>query len=125
MAPQLDTDRVTDVVLIPSRSAEVDDLLDREPPAGRTGPVRLLDDLTIERIEDSPTFMDACDPAGLDFYSTRQFVQRYSFVRQPAPINPSVFHCDPDNRIGTARQLSRYVVLNSHRTEYAARRLTH
>ncbi|HKH27273.1 MAG TPA: hypothetical protein VKA61_02935 [Sphingomicrobium sp.] len=126
MAPQLDVERVADVVLIASRSTDDDDLLDRELPAGwANGPVRLLDDLTIERIEDSDKFMDACDPAGLDFTSTRQFGQRYSFVRQPAPTRPSVFHCDPDNRIGTALQLSRYVVLNSHCTEYAARHLVH
>ena len=125
MAPQIDPQRVIDVVLIPARPTDDDDLVAREPAAGSTnGPIRLLDDLTIEYIEDSPVYLKACDPAGLNFESTPQFGQRYSFVRQPAPTGRVTFTCDWDGYIARALQLSRYVVLNSHCTEYAARRLT-
>lgn len=123
--PEVDLSHVMDVVVIPARSDDDDDQLDREPPAGWTnGPITLMDDLRIEWIEDSPSYMDACDPAGLNFKSTRQFGQRYAFVRQPAPTQPSLFHVDADGRIALALQLSRYVILNSHCTEVAARRLT-
>jgi hypothetical protein len=65
----------------------------------------------------------ACDPAHFDFPYALNDSQRYSFVRTPAPTEHGGFRWDQDELIQTAIQLSRYVVLNAHCTEVAARRI--
>lgn len=107
----------TDVALIPGDFAPCGEYT----PAG-ADPIHLSEGLSLERLpsEMAEEVLDAATPRGRDFDATRQFSQRYAFVRHHAPAEPT-FTFDSDGLLQTALQLSRLVVPNAHDTDYAVR----
>jgi len=67
--------------------------------------------------------MNACTQRGHYFMPTRQFGQRYSFIREIelGAFEDNPFNWDVDNRVLEAVMLSRLIVDNNASTQYAAR----
>jgi hypothetical protein len=120
---------IRDVLLVPTTVVEGDYAGEDEQPAGDPA-VEIADGLTLERLprEDSELVMNACTPRGHYFLGTRQFGERYTFVRQ---VDPAVyegersFGWDDGNMIWFAMVLSRLIRDNGHSFEFAARIVDH
>jgi hypothetical protein len=114
---------IRDVVIIPVSGALHPDWRSH-PPAGQPS-VRLTDELWLSRLPraDVEEFVRACRPAHLNFRFVDNVRERYAFVRSPGPTSAGVHNWDPDGLLQRAIALSRYIVLNAHCTEFAARRI--
>ncbi len=108
---------ITDVAIIEGDRVPFDDGTE---PAGDS-PVELLPGLTLECLphQELESYMDAAEPRGRNFKPTRQFGQRYSFVRRGAP--GPIYEWDSDSVIQDALMLSRLVRDNSHDVFYGVR----
>jgi hypothetical protein len=93
---------------------------DGTEPAGEP-PVVLATGLTLEVLpyEQSEAYMDAAESRGSNFKPTRQFSQRYAFVRRRAP--GPLYDWDPDSLIQHAIAMSRLIRDNNHDTHYSVR----
>jgi len=113
---------ITDVAVIAGDRVPADDGTE---PAGVPA-VELAPGLTLERLpyEEAEACLDASTPAGENFRPTRQFGQRYSFVRRHAPQTP-FYEWDSDLLIQYALALSRWVRDNAHSAEYTVRVIDH
>lgn len=115
---------ITDVVVIPASSN--DGGWADGGPAGDP-PVQLLPDLSLMRLpmEEALAYQKACEPRHLNFgVADPGGGHRYAFVRHPAPATARELHrFDPDDALHHALAMSRYLVLNAHCTEVAARRI--
>ena len=115
---------ITDVVVIPASSN--DGAWANGGPAGDP-PVQLLPDLRLTRLpmDDALAYQEACEPRHLNFGEVDPAGgHRYAFVRHPAPATLQQLHrFDPDEALHQALAMSRYLVLNAHCTEVAARRI--
>jgi hypothetical protein len=120
----LDRLNISDIVVVPANAAPHPADATHKP-AGDP-PILLAEHLQLIRLpwDEAEPYMDACEPASLNYHPHRQYGQRYPFVRSPAPRRPrSIYAFDSDGLIQTALQLSRLIVPNSHSIEYALRRV--
>jgi hypothetical protein len=114
----------TDLLIVTTsdRAGTLEDLQIHRP-AGQP-PVQLGRNIEIVRLpyDEAESYLNACEPQGIDPPPARQFGQRYTFVRRdaPAPDNPT---WDPDDSMLAAVALSRLIRPNPAGTEYALRRL--
>jgi len=108
---------ITDIAIIEGDLAPHDDGTE---PAGDP-PVQLVPGLTLERLpwDQFEPYMDAAESRGHNFQPTRQFGQRYAFVRRGAP--GPIYEWDSDSLIQDAVMLSRMVRDNAHDGSYAVR----
>lgn len=76
-------------------------------------------------MDDALAYRKACEPRHMNFgVADPGGGHRYAFVRHPAPATLQALHgFDPDDALHQALAMSRYLVLNSHCTEVAARRI--
>ncbi len=84
---------------------------------------KIADDLWIDRLSDdlAEQVFDSCEPPGLYVHKPpRPFQQLYTFVREPAPTDPT-YKWDSDRRLLTCVALSRFVHPTSISFRYAAR----
>jgi hypothetical protein len=105
---------ITEVVIVPA-------LTDDGSP-----PVQLLPDLSLCRLDPERVreYVRACNPANLHFAPYEDGGHRYAFVRHPVQTTLNKLHAfDEDDVLHSALALSRYFALNSHCTQYAARRI--
>ena len=114
---------ITDVAVIPTPGTP-HPAWRSHPPAGKP-PVSLTNELQIVRLSRAEVeeYQRACHPANLNFRPVYNASQRYSFVRHPAPTTKGGHNWDPDALIQRTLALSRYIVINAHCTEFAARRI--
>jgi hypothetical protein len=99
-------------------------------PAGRDGPVQLPADIRIECLEQefADRLLDAAEPRGENWGSTRQFGVVHAYVRpvwsEADGTEPDeLYHWDHQGRLYPCVQLSRLVRDNAVGTEYAIRLL--
>lgn len=116
--------RITDFLLVPNRDWAVsDEVYDAHPPA--VGPlasrereeVDLGTGVFIRFVPDADALMTACEPRGENFDPTRQYGQRYVFVRPDAPGS----NWDEDGALMACVALSRLVVPTAADMTYAGR----
>lgn len=87
-------------------------------------PLHLADDLWIGPLDKELVLatMNACEPAGENFRTVRQFYSSYAIVRENTPVpRGSELTWDSDGRIGLVIRMSRLVHPTSIGYEYAAR----
>jgi hypothetical protein len=108
---------ITDVAVVDGDRVSDEDGTE---PAGNP-PVRLAPGLTLEVLpyEHSEAYMDAAGSRGAAVKPTRQFGQRYAFVRRQAP--GPLYHWDPDTLIQHALAMSRLIRDNNHDAHYSVR----
>jgi len=115
---------ISDVVVIPA--SHTDGEWEDGGPAGDP-PVQLLPDLQLRRLasDEALAYQRACEPRHLNFDAVDAGGgHRCALARQPAPATlQDLHHFDPDDVIHQALAMSRYLVLNSHCTQVAARRI--
>lgn len=114
---------VSDVVVVPVLADDGD--WSGATPAGGE-PVQLLPDLQLRRLSRAEVreYIAACQPKDLHFKGYGDDAHRYAFVRHPVETSLNEIHgFDRDGVMHAALALSRYLVLNSHCTQYAVRRI--
>lgn len=113
-------EKATDYLVVPTREATAEELT-AHPPLGADGtPFEISDFVVIERLGSgvADRLMDECTPGNLK--ATRQYGERYSFVRRDAPTDLP-YDWDPDQEITSAIALSRLVRSNAYSTQFAVR----
>lgn len=114
---------ITELVIVPALPDD-EGWSEGDPAGGQ--PVQLLPDLTLCRLSRDQVreYVRACNPAHLHFKPYEDDGHRYAFVRHPVQTTLNRLHAfDEDDVLHSALALSRYFALNSHCTQYAARRI--
>lgn len=112
----------TDFLVVPTRQATAEELK-AHPPLGADGKsFEISDFVAVERLgsEVANRLMDECTPGNLG--ATRQYGERYSFVRRDAPL-VQPYDWDQDHEITLTVALSRLVRPNAYSTQYAVRKV--
>lgn len=111
----------TDILIATTSEAGTSEQFRAHPPAGAPA-IGLGRGVTIEQLpyDEAEEYMDACEPRGMDPPPTRQFGQRYAFVRRAAP-DPDELSWDPDGAVVAAVELSRFIRPNPTGADYAVR----
>jgi hypothetical protein len=114
---------ITELVIVPALPDD-EGWLEGDPAGSQ--PVQLLPDLTLRRLSRDQVreYVRACNPAHPHFKPYEDDGHRYAFVRHPVQTTLNRLHAfDEDDVLHSALALSRYFALNSHCTQYAARRI--
>lgn len=123
--------RVRDVIVCAAEATDstTDEDWRDHPPVGFNDDAEAVDlgesiSLLTLPFDEAETIMDACEPRGRNYSPTRQFGQRYSFVRErPVAVDQGAGHStfDEGSHMQHALALSRLVRDNGFSLQYAAR----